>query len=143
MIDVLSVGDCFGCSLNIPVLCRRMHEELKSAGSSVRLASQVASCISKALQLLAEKAEYMAATGEALLFCVCASLVCYKHVASKSLVKHMAWCMQDAGSSDVYSLLTQTRYLGALLCSCLHARMVRFTPFWHYPSLGGIHVGLR
>ena len=42
---------------------RRMHEELKSAGGSVRLASQVASCISKALQLLAEKAEYMAATG--------------------------------------------------------------------------------
>ena len=40
-----------------------MHEELKSAGGSVRLASQVASCISKALQLLAEKAEYMAATG--------------------------------------------------------------------------------
>ncbi|CAK0784167.1 hypothetical protein CVIRNUC_007370 [Coccomyxa viridis] len=41
----------------------RMHEELKSAGGSARLASQVASCISKALQLLAEKAEYMAATG--------------------------------------------------------------------------------
>ena len=48
--------------------CRRMHEELKSAGGSVRLASQVASCISKALQLLAEKAEYMAATGTARLF---------------------------------------------------------------------------
>ena len=43
---------------------RRMHEELKSAGGSARLASQVASCISKALQLLAEKAEYMAATGD-------------------------------------------------------------------------------
>ena len=41
-----------------------MHEELKSAGGSARLASQVASCISKALQLLAEKAEYMAATGD-------------------------------------------------------------------------------
>ena len=40
-----------------------MHEELKSAGGSGRLASQVASCIAKALQLLAEKAEYMAATG--------------------------------------------------------------------------------
>ena len=40
-----------------------MHEELKSAGGSARLASQVASCIAKALQLLAEKAEYMAATG--------------------------------------------------------------------------------
>ena len=49
--------------------CRRMHEELKSAGGSVRLASQVASCISKALQLLAEKAEYMAATGMARLLC--------------------------------------------------------------------------
>ena len=49
-----------------PVCYRRMHEELKSAGGSARLASQVASCISKALQLLAEKAEYMAATGVAL-----------------------------------------------------------------------------
>ena len=48
-----------------PVCYRRMHEELKSAGGSARLASQVASCISKALQLLAEKAEYMAATGVA------------------------------------------------------------------------------
>lgn len=45
--------------------CRRLHEELKSAGGSARLASQVASCLSKALQLLAEKAEYMAATGDA------------------------------------------------------------------------------
>lgn len=47
----------------ICMLCRRMHEELKSAGGSARLASQVASRIAQALQLLAEKAEYMAATG--------------------------------------------------------------------------------
>jgi len=47
-----------------------MHEELKSAGGSVRLASQVASCISKALQLLAEKAEYMAATGRIAFLCL-------------------------------------------------------------------------
>ena len=48
---------------DLATCCRRMHEELKSAGGSTRLASQVASCIAKALQLLAEKAEYMAATG--------------------------------------------------------------------------------
>ena len=42
---------------------RRMHEELKGVGSSTRLAAQVAACVGKALRLLAEKAEYMAATG--------------------------------------------------------------------------------
>ncbi|EIE21637.1 hypothetical protein COCSUDRAFT_30131 [Coccomyxa subellipsoidea C-169] len=41
----------------------RMHEELKGVGSSMRLAAQVAACVGKALRLLAEKAEYMAATG--------------------------------------------------------------------------------
>ena len=44
-------------------LRRRMHEELKGVGSSMRLAAQVAACVGKALRLLAEKAEYMAATG--------------------------------------------------------------------------------
>lgn len=43
--------------------CRRMHEELKAVGGSARLAGQVALCVGKALHLLAEKAEYMAATG--------------------------------------------------------------------------------
>ena len=42
---------------------RRMHEELKGVGASTRLAAQVAACVGKALRLLAEKAEYMAATG--------------------------------------------------------------------------------
>lgn len=43
---------------------RRLHEELKGVGGSNRLASQVASCTGKALRVLAEKAEYMAATGQ-------------------------------------------------------------------------------
>lgn len=43
--------------------CRRMHEELKGVGGSGRLAAQVAACMGKALRLLTEKAEYMAATG--------------------------------------------------------------------------------
>ncbi len=42
---------------------RRMHEELKGVGASTRLAAQVAACVGKALRVLAEKAEYMAATG--------------------------------------------------------------------------------
>ena len=42
---------------------RRMHEELKAVSGSARLAGQVAQCVGKALHLLAEKAEYMAATG--------------------------------------------------------------------------------
>jgi hypothetical protein len=42
---------------------RRLHEELKGVGGSHRLAEQVASCTGKALRVLAEKAEYMTATG--------------------------------------------------------------------------------
>jgi hypothetical protein len=42
---------------------RRLHEELKAAGDSPRLAVQVAACAGKALRLLADKAEYMTATG--------------------------------------------------------------------------------
>ena len=44
-------------------LCRRMHEELKAVSGSAALAAQTALCLGKALHLLAEKAEYMAATG--------------------------------------------------------------------------------
>ena len=40
-----------------------MHEELKVAGNSAQLAAMIAATAGKALQLLAEKAEYMAATG--------------------------------------------------------------------------------
>ena len=45
---------------------RRLHEELKAVGDSTRLAAQVAACAGKALRLLADKAEYMTATGGAL-----------------------------------------------------------------------------
>ena len=47
----------FGCVI------RRLHEELKAVGDSTRLAAQVAACAGKALRLLADKAEYMTATG--------------------------------------------------------------------------------
>lgn len=40
-----------------------MHEELKSSGSSGYLASLVGGSVGKALRMLAEKAEYMAAAG--------------------------------------------------------------------------------
>lgn len=40
-----------------------MHEELKAAGSSGYLAALVGGSVGKALRLLAEKAEYMAAAG--------------------------------------------------------------------------------
>lgn len=40
-----------------------MHEELKGAGSSGYLASLVGGSVGKALRMLAEKAEYMAAAG--------------------------------------------------------------------------------
>mmetsp|Transcript_14383 Transcript_14383/g.31097 ORF Transcript_14383/g.31097 Transcript_14383/m.31097 type:complete len:825 (+) Transcript_14383:68-2542(+) len=40
-----------------------MHEELKVAGSSKQLATMIAATVGKAMLLLAEKAEYMAATG--------------------------------------------------------------------------------
>lgn len=40
-----------------------LHEELKAGGGSPQLAALVASTAGKALALLAEKAEYMAATG--------------------------------------------------------------------------------
>ena len=43
--------------------CRRLHDELKAAGDSPRLAALTARSVGKALQLMAEKAEYMAATG--------------------------------------------------------------------------------
>ena len=42
---------------------RRMHEELKAGGETGGVAAQVASCVGKAVRLLVEKAEYMAATG--------------------------------------------------------------------------------
>lgn len=41
----------------------RLHDELKAAGDSPRLAALTARSVGKALQLMAEKAEYMAATG--------------------------------------------------------------------------------
>ena len=45
-------------------LCRRrLHEELKAGGESPVLSRQVAACVGKALHMLAEKAEYMAASG--------------------------------------------------------------------------------
>ncbi|WIA37300.1 hypothetical protein OEZ86_014238 [Tetradesmus obliquus] len=40
-----------------------LHEELKAAGSSAHLAGLVGSAVGKALRLVAEKAEYMAAAG--------------------------------------------------------------------------------
>ena len=40
-----------------------MHEELKAGGEAGGAAAQVAACVGKAMRLLAEKAEYMAATG--------------------------------------------------------------------------------
>ena len=42
---------------------RRLHEELKAGGESPVLSRQVAACVGKALHMLAEKAEYMAASG--------------------------------------------------------------------------------
>ena len=42
---------------------RRMHEELKACGDSPWLAGRAAASAGTALQLLAERAEYMAATG--------------------------------------------------------------------------------
>eukprot|EP00884_Botryococcus_braunii_P012366 jgi/Botrbrau1/2112/Bobra.0093s0019.1 len=41
----------------------RMHEELKSVGDNSRLAGLIASCVGKAMHMLAEKAELMAAAG--------------------------------------------------------------------------------
>ena len=40
-----------------------MHEELKAGSEAGTVALQVAGCVGKAVRLLAEKAEYMAATG--------------------------------------------------------------------------------
>lgn len=42
---------------------RRIHEELKAVGDSPRLAGRAAAAAGTALQLLAERAEYMAASG--------------------------------------------------------------------------------
>ena len=42
---------------------RRIHEELKAVGDSPRLAGRAAQAAGTALQLLAERAEYMAASG--------------------------------------------------------------------------------
>lgn len=41
-----------------------MHEQLKAGGDAEGVAVQTAACVGKAVRLLAEKAEYMAATGE-------------------------------------------------------------------------------
>lgn len=47
---------------------RRMHEELKAGAEAGAVTAQVAGCVGTALRLLAEKAEYMAATGEPFLW---------------------------------------------------------------------------
>jgi hypothetical protein len=44
-------------------LLRLLHEELKAAGSSGHLAGLVGSAVGKALRMVAERAEYMAAAG--------------------------------------------------------------------------------
>lgn len=63
---------CACCQLNhlkVPTqslslrACRLLHEELKAAGSSAHLAGLVGSTVGKALRMMAEKAEYMAAAG--------------------------------------------------------------------------------
>ena len=55
----LTAAQLYGCCA-----CRRLHDEVKAAGDSPRLAALTARSVGKALQLMAEKAEYMAATGE-------------------------------------------------------------------------------
>jgi hypothetical protein len=47
----------------LTTVCRLLHEELKAAGSSGHLAGLVGSAVGKALRMIAEKAEYMAAAG--------------------------------------------------------------------------------
>ena len=42
---------------------RRMHEELKACGDSPWLAGRAAAAAGTALQLMAQRAEYMAASG--------------------------------------------------------------------------------
>jgi hypothetical protein len=51
------------CNVCYVLLCRLLHEELKAAGSSGHLAGLVGSAVGKALRMIAEKAEYMAAAG--------------------------------------------------------------------------------
>lgn len=48
---------------NSTCACSVLHEELKSCGSSGQLAGLVGSTVGKALRLLADRAEYMAAAG--------------------------------------------------------------------------------
>ena len=45
------------------MLRRRMHDELRSVADSPKLSALVAKTVGKALQLMAEKAEYMAFAG--------------------------------------------------------------------------------
>lgn len=44
--------------------CRRMHDEMRAAADSPRLSALTAKTVGKALQLMAEKAEYMAFAGK-------------------------------------------------------------------------------
>lgn len=54
---------CVCVALHHQLPCSLLHDELKSSGSSAHLAGLVASTVGKALRLMAEKAEYMAAAG--------------------------------------------------------------------------------
>lgn len=51
-------------SFNDPkTLCRRMHDEVRVVAASPRLSALTARTVGKALQLMAEKAEYMTFAG--------------------------------------------------------------------------------
>jgi hypothetical protein len=83
--------------------CRLLHEELKAAGSSGHLAGLVGSAVGKALRMIAEKAEYMAAAGPELrqvrvqFISACASASpaeeCIRPCRMLSKVTHMDACV--------------------------------------------------
>ena len=56
-------------------LCRRMHDEVRVVADSPRLSALTAKTVGKALQLMAEKAEYMTFAGMLSKLC-CSSLYC-------------------------------------------------------------------
>ena len=64
--------------------CRRMHDEMRAAADSPRLSALTAKTVGKALQLMAEKAEYMTFAGKEVFTkfdCSCCCVVpCLKDV---------------------------------------------------------------
>ena len=106
-------------------LCRRMHDEVRVVADSPRLSALTARTVGKALQLMAEKAEYMTFAG--MLSQLCHSSLYFgvlNLVPRKKVTPTIAMHVSEACQAHKSSALQCIKALAGLqLCACLSLTM--------------------